>query len=304
LEKFMVKKEHLVKFSSVEPRFQELIDFCKRNPRLVIQLAGKLWSFYLRGFIPGLMLNGHSDYTKFVIAGRSRTGSNLLRGSLMSHSRIVVFGDIFRDRGAIQWGIPFYPQSERLLSLFQNDPARFAETQVFGRFPTRVSAVGFKILYPLAHSESKEPVLAYLENQNALRMIHIKRKNILKAHLSHKRVQGGRWSNISGSNKDNHPPIHIEYEECLRAFIRTREREREYDSFFDDHQKIDVLYENLCSDYEGEVRRIQEFLSVDNEVVKPLTYKQFRQPLSKAISNYSELKERFTGTEWEEFFED
>jgi hypothetical protein len=36
--------------------------------------------------------------------------------------------------------------------------------------------------------------------------------------------------------------------------------------------------------------------------VNPSTFAQARQPLSKAIANYAELKERFSGTIWEEFF--
>jgi len=168
-----------------------------------------------------------------------------------------------------------------------------------------ISAVGFKTIYPHTRNESWKPVRTYLGNQKAFRIIHIKRKNILKTHLSRKRVaqRKGRWKDISGVEEDN-VPISLDYEDCLRAFMDTRKWEREYDIFFGNHHKIDVLYENLSGDYENEMKRIQEFLGVDYEVVKPLTHKQSSQPLSRAISNYFELKERFKGTPWEEFFED
>jgi hypothetical protein len=52
------------------------------------------------------------------------------------------------------------------------------------------------------------------------------------------------------------------------------------------------------------MQRIQEFLGVDCEAVVPLTYKQSNQPLSEAISNYFELKEKFVDSPWEDFFED
>jgi hypothetical protein len=38
--------------------------------------------------------------------------------------------------------------------------------------------------------------------------------------------------------------------------------------------------------------------------VIPETFKQSRQPLSQAITNYFELKERFKGSPWESYFED
>ena len=88
----MPKEARLVRLSSVEPRNRELIDLCKREPRIVIQLAKKFWYFYLKRFIPDAVIDGHSEYVRFITVGRSRTGSNLLRGSLMSHSRIILFG--------------------------------------------------------------------------------------------------------------------------------------------------------------------------------------------------------------------
>jgi hypothetical protein len=43
----------------------------------------------------------HRDYTRFIILGRSRSGSNYLRGLLNSHRRIVAFGELFRSDEAI-----------------------------------------------------------------------------------------------------------------------------------------------------------------------------------------------------------
>jgi len=191
-----------------------------------------------------------------------------------------------------------------MLWLFQTDPVRFLETKVFKRFPAHISAVGFKIFYYHAHNDGLEPVWTYLRNQKHLRIIHIKRENILKTHLSRKRaVITDVWFNVSGEPEDN-APISLDYEECLEDFVKTREWENKYDTFFQSHDKLDVLYEHLSRDYQSEMKRVQDFLGVDYEFVKPSTYKQSRQPLSRAISNYFELKERFTGTPWEEFFED
>jgi LPS sulfotransferase NodH len=294
-------KKRGVMLSSVEPRLGEMIGFCRQNPRLVAKLGRKLWYFYFKAAFPDHWLKGHTEYNKFIIAGRSRTGSNLLRGSLMAHSRIVVFGDIFRRDNAVQWGIPFYPQFAESLALFEREPIEFLEAKVFGEFPRLVSAVGFKILYPLERQD-KEILLTHLSDYNTLKVIHIKRRNILKAHLSHRRVEHSRWSNITGMDESKDQIFHLDYEECLNAFQMTREWENKYDALFEGHPKIEVGYESLISDYKGEMRRIQEFLGVNYEVVRPLTHKQFKRPISQTISNYSELKSKFQNTEWAEFF--
>ncbi len=67
---------------------------------------------------------------------------------------------------------------------------------------------------------------------------------------------------------------------------------------------IDVVYESLSHNYVDEMKRIQGFLGVSYQYVIPATHKQARFSLSETISNYFELKERFQGSNWEEFFED
>lgn len=296
-----------VKFSAIGPR--GLNKLYKREPQTIIRNVKKLWTFYLKNLLPALTMPGDADYTKFVIIGRSRTGSNLLRGSLMSHNDIIVFGDIFRgyninkNSSIIHWGLPYFPQAKSIAFLRQRDPVKFLETGVFEKFPGHIAAVGFKTLYPHSSPESWLPVLTYLREQKDFKIIHIKRKNILKTHLSLKKVAGrkDKWINISGVEEEN-TAIALDYEDCLKAFEDTRKWEEEYDAFFKDHPKLNVFYEQLSSHYETEMKRIQEFLEVREQSVTPLTYKQSKKPLSKAISNYSELKEKFLGTPWETFF--
>jgi len=49
------------------------------------------------------LIKGHSDYTRFVIISRGRSGTNLLRGMLNAHSQIRTVGEIFRRYGEIRW---------------------------------------------------------------------------------------------------------------------------------------------------------------------------------------------------------
>lgn len=51
------------------------------------------------------LLEGQSKYTKFVILGRARTGSNLLRGMLNTHNHVMVFRELYRNEGVIDWSL-------------------------------------------------------------------------------------------------------------------------------------------------------------------------------------------------------
>ena len=253
------------------------------------------------------VINGHSNYSRFIILGEARSGSNFLRGLLNSHSKVIVFGELFRSQDSIGWEFPEYErylQPRSLISLAQTDPVRFLEKKVFRKFPRQISAVGFKIFYYHAQDESRKTVWTFLKNQEDIRIIHLKRNNTLRVLLSLKKAFiTNRWNDTSGTEEDN-LAIPVDYEECLKHFAWAQEVKAQYDDFFKGHHKIDVFYENIANNFEGKMKHIQEFLGVKYEVVRPSTYKQSRQPLSKSISNYFELKEKFKDTPWKEFFED
>lgn len=251
----------------------------------------------------GLMA-GHTDYVKFIILGRSRVGSNFLRGLLNSHSQVTVFGELFQNKEEIGWALPGYYPSKRTLRLFREAPVDFLQQKVFKNFPERVGAVGFKIFYYHAQDEEWKPVWDCLQAMPDLKVIHIKRRNILKTHLSRQRaIKTDRWVNTNG-RREPQRSVSLDYRECLDDFIRTRAWEEAYDAYFAGNDTLEVMYEDLAADYQRETRRVQEFLGVSVEAVQPETYKQSRQPLSDAIANYCELKERFQQTPWSLFFEE
>lgn len=253
------------------------------------------------------VLDGHSDYCRFIILGTARSGSNFLLGLLNSHSQIIAFGELFRSYDSIGWDLPDYDpylQSRSLTSLMQSDPSRFLEEKVFRKFPKQISAVGFKIFYYHAQDDSRETVWTFLRDQKDIKVIHLKRSHTLRRILSLKKAhKTNRWTNTTGTEEEE-TAISLDYEECLKAFTEATEIKKQFDIHFEGHHKIDVSYEDLSDDYESEMKRIQEFLGVNYEVVKPSTYKQSNQPLSETISNYFDLKRKFKDTPWEEFFED
>ncbi|HWO43632.1 MAG TPA: DUF6473 family protein [Candidatus Eisenbacteria bacterium] len=250
---------------------------------------------------------GHKDYQRFFILSRGRSGSNYLRGLLNSHSQVVVFGEIFRTYDSIGWEFPEYERlyhTPRLVTLMQRHPVRFLNRCVFGRFPKSIHAVGFKLFYYHAQDESRRALWRFLENQTAWRVIHLKRNSALRVLLSEKRAfETNRWTNTTGDPEEPFS-IRLDYDECLKIFVRNDEEKRRFDSWLGDRPKLEVFYEDLVANQSREMVRVQEFLGVECQRVVPSTYKQSNQKLSESISNYYELKERFSATPWETYFED
>jgi LPS sulfotransferase NodH len=176
--------------------------------------------------------------------------------------------------------------------------------EIFRTYPKKMKAVGFKVFYYHAQNDNWRSVWTYLQAQRDLKILHLKRKNVLKTHLSRKRAgSSGKWINLTGE-KEMMKPIILDYEECLEDFTRTRGWEKEYDVIFENHEILNVYYENLQSDNYGELCRIQGFLGVKKEELKAMTHQQTNQPLSQAIANYYELKKQFKDTAWAESFEE
>ena len=264
------------------------------------------WHVHLRKFAFDRLGRGHKNYVKYIILARSRTGSNLLRGLLNAHSQIEAYGEVFRNADSIDWDHIGYCQSAKALDLWQRAPVEFLETQLFSTYPRKIAAVGFKIFYYHGQEENWSSIWPYLEDQANLKVIHIKRRNILETHLSRKRAEmTAEWVHVAGAQKKQKPhSFLLDYDECLVDFERTITWESEYDSRFASHPRLEVFYEELAKDYETEMVRIFSFLGVGQEAVHPTTYKQSQRTLSQRITNYDQLKTQFMGSPWETFFDE
>jgi LPS sulfotransferase NodH len=252
-----------------------------------------------RALDAGLLPAG-DDYARFICVGYARTGSTLLMRSLNNHSRIVGFGEIVKN-------VDRYPQHyhefENSQTLFETDPVRFLSTKVFRKYPSHVEAVGFKIFYHHAPRDVAwgRGVWDYLLGQPDLRVLHLKRRNLLKTLLSEKQAgETEEWIKYSGNGAD--APVTIDPAEAEAFFARMRAWEAEYDALFAGHALCEVVYEQLTRDLPGELARIQTFLDVPHEALSPGTAKRPGRTLSSQIANYAALKSRFQGTAWAEFF--
>jgi hypothetical protein len=221
---------------------------------------------------------------------------------LNAHPQVVAFGEVFRDTRDLDWDHTGYFQSPSIQQLVEREPARFLEKRLLGRYPRAVRAVGFKLFYYHARAGAQAGVWPWLLDHREIRVIHLKRRNLLETHVSRKRAAlTGNWVNTSG-RPDTAVSLTLDYDEVRKDFEQTRAWEAECDSAFARHPLLQVQYEQLASDYMSEARRLESFLGVEPRVVQPSTFRQSRQSLSATVTNYHELKAHFAGTPWLSFF--
>lgn len=251
------------------------------------------------------LIQGHQNYTKFIILCRSRTGSNFLLNQLQFHENIRMFYEIFsQDQSPKEFWDYINYDIQNIKNIKQNDPIKFIETFLFREMPLNVKAVGFKLFYYHAQKAKTQEIWQYLQDYQELKIIHLVRKNLLQTYVSQQiALTTNSWYLKSGQQVKSNPAIALDYEQTIKAFEETKKLEAENDTFFQNHQIIKVFYEDLVKNNRSEIAKIQNFLNVKPTPVSISTKKRSPQSLQQAIQNYSELKTNFQESPYTSFFE-
>ena len=259
---------------------------------------------YLEKIGPRAWLRRNRDFTRFVLLGRSRTGSNLVRGMLSSRQDVRLYGEIFKNPDSIEWGFDHPCNDKRQLDLYRRDPVRFLLSEVWRAQPGGVRAVGFKLFYYHAQTSPRIKIWQMLRGLPELRVIHLTRRNILRTHLSRVlAARSDRWISTT-AEPETAATVMLDETECLEAFIQTRAWEDEARETFRNQRILEVQYEELVSRQSEVMAEVQTFLGLEVQELRAQSYPQSRWPLHQVIVNYAELERRFRGTPWESFFEE
>lgn len=243
------------------------------------------------GLIDLGLKKGNLDYKRFIILGRSRTGSNFLRGLLNSHPDILCYGERFRH----------YDHNDNVGKV---NALKELDTKLFRKYGNSLKAVGFKLFYYHSHKDENDMLWERLISDKDLHVIHITRSNMFKTIVSRKKADfTDKWAN-RGNSKEMKMEFEIPYEECVKEFDWTQDLETKYREIFKDHKVHEIVYEDLESDIDNTMRKVLEFLDIRYLPLTPSTYKQRKETMKQTVLNYDELKEKFKSTKWSEFFEE
>jgi len=139
-----------------------------------------------------------------------------------------------------------------------------------------------------------------------LHVIHLKRRNILKTLVSRKIAVAQRvWQRVSvRSRPEKSPAVRINSAELQRGFLQTREWEVNAERMFAGHRLLNLYYEDLAADPQGEFRRVTDFLGLAYRPPRSRLKKQNPSSIRELLANYDELKTVFSGSDWASFFEE
>jgi LPS sulfotransferase NodH len=223
-----------------------------------------------------------------IVLARSRTGSNLLVSLLNSHPQIRVRGEKCSRLAGREVG-------EVLLEAFST------------RSP-RVRIAGFKVFYYHPNDDSSETLWQILLGLSGLKVIHLKRENILKTLVSRKIASvEDVWKNKGESQQERSqelPTVRFSEKELADGFAQTRAWENWGEELFQHQPTFSLTYEDLVQQRREMMSRVFAFLGVDDLGTETVLEKQNTRSLHEVIENYEELRSAFTESPWSRFFSD
>lgn len=230
---------------------------------------------------------GHTKYTRFIVLSHARSGSNFLISLLNSNLTIEAEGEIMVNVG-------------------DQDPEESLNRFFTKKRPTYIRARGFKVFYYHPLDFDEDTFWSLLKSIDDLYVIHLKRRNHLRMLTSTKLAKKtGKWaSSDSVQNVDpSEKKITFTMEELIQKFEKVEYWEEKGKTYFSDQKYIAITYEDLVENRNATIEEISAFLGTNFVKSSTTLQKQNPEPLEDLITNYDDLKQQFSGTRWDKYFE-
>jgi hypothetical protein len=259
------------------------------------------------------------SYTRFVIISHLRSGTHLLRTLLESHPGLVCQTEVFNSDN------PNLPYS---LSTPVDD---ILSEWVFPDFPSQVQCAGFvlqayhpgglKAFPGIRENPSWSEIWPRLQGEPDLKVIHLRRQNGLRRHLSHilarrtgtwhhwDPVQVQKVSHIQAPvlrepKGEERPRVQLDSERLRIDFEEVEHLHQRVEGLFGQGMYYPLSYEQLIAEPEKQGADLLRFLDVAPKPLKAAVRKLESRPLYLSIENYEALSQKFVGTPWQSYFEE
>ena len=171
-------------------------------------------------------------------------------------------------------------------------------------FDAEVRAAGCKALYHQLEKARFGGVLRAMSERPRMKAIHLRRDNLLRAHLSYRIAHETRVFGIESPADRTTTTVRLDPGACIRSFERTNERAARFAAALSGIDVFELAYERLSERFDEEIDRVQAFLEIPRVPLTPRTLQQEVRPLSVAIENFGELRAALDPTPWARFFDD
>ena len=238
-----------------------------------------------------------------IILTTQRTGSTFLVGCLRSHPDIECAGEILNGQSDVPMQSYRGPFKQVVKGIRIARTGAWMPGRWMGAYYRRGSAKVrcFKAMY---NQLARPFALRYLAENEDVRVIHLRRHNLLKVHVSTLLMNKRKELQTTGPTETVWTRV-----DPATAIARMRKARARYESFdkaFERHPRLQVSYENLFDGKYLETdtcQRICDFLGVAQYRMESELVKLNPDSLRDMVTNYDELADALSGTEFAHMLE-
>ncbi len=178
----------------------------------------------------------------------------------------------------------------------------------FGKKLPWIQYVGFKLFYYHPEDSEDKKVWDLLDADKDVKIIHIRRENMLRAFVSKKIAKKtGAWNSrqqgMTVKTEDKRVTINIE--ECLEEFHKTKSLEAKCaKDRFHNHDYMEMTYEEFVADIPQQFSNVLNFLGIAQIEVKAALKRQNPEAVQDLVANYQEVQDALIKTEFGYLVED
>ncbi len=234
---------------------------------------------------------GTKKYQKLVILGRQRTGSSLLMRLLHAHPKIDMQSEVFR--------------------LLGGKSCKTVWNETFGKKLPWIKHAGFKLFYNHPDDSTDREVWDILDSNTDVKIIHIKRKNILRTYVSKLvAVKTGAWNSGQESGKKNSldKKVHVNINHCLSELRTIKKLETVFSkNKYPNHDYLELFYEELVENTSNELDRLFSFLNIENQRIEKRKLDLKRQnpeKMENLVINYEDFEQSLSNSEFAELLDE
>ena len=239
-----------------------------------------------------------SGRVRAVILTTRRSGSTFLVECLRSHPEIECASEILNGQPddpvpAFRGPWRYVKKWSRIARTGAWMPARWLDAY-YQRGSAKVRC--FKAMY---EQLTRPFALRYVVKNEDIRVIHLRRHNLLKAHIS--ALLMNKREELQATAPTEAVWIHVDPARAIRSMRKARARYERFDRAFARHQRLQVAYESL---FDGKYldadtcRRVCDFLGVAQHRMESRIVKLNPESLRDMVTNYDELAAEVSRTEF------
>ncbi len=213
----------------------------------------------------------------------------------------------FRGHPDVEWprkSEPFankenkYASNTSVSEIFERN-FRYKNKHFTCKYPDSVKVVGVSVQGSQKDFDGRFAWKHFIKMKDT-KIIFLERKNLLRRYLSLLIAKDVGF--LHTQFDQSMPKYRIKNRELAKDFKTISRRRKKIRKYLKNMDSISVAYEDLISNYDETILKIQKFIGVSVKKLSPRTRKQNLRTLQDSIENYSQLKKDFKNTKWHGFF--